>query len=144
MGAKLGGGGGGKYTIAQNSDINVTPFVDVMLVLLIIFMVSIPAATVSIKLDLPPAKAPPSSEKKKDPVFISIMSSEDIYIGDHKTSMATLDADVRAALQSPDPLNERLLVRGDKDITYADFVKVLNELQQHGYLKIGLINEDIE
>lgn len=59
MGAKLGGGGGSRYTIAQNSDINVTPFVDVMLVLLIIFMVSIPAATVSIKLDLPPAKAPP-------------------------------------------------------------------------------------
>ena len=54
MGAKLGGGGGGKFDLGQNSDINVTPFVDVMLVLLIIFMVSIPAATVSIKLDLPP------------------------------------------------------------------------------------------
>ena len=66
MGAKLGGGGGGKYTVQQNSDINVTPFVDVMLVLLIIFMVSIPPATVSIKLDLPPAKAPPSNIKQKD------------------------------------------------------------------------------
>ncbi len=144
MGAKLGGKGGGKYTVDQNADINVTPFVDVMLVLLIIFMVSIPAATVSIKLDLPPAKAPPSNEKKKDPVFISIMSSEDIYINSTKTSLATLDADVRAALQSPDPLNERILVRGDKDIQYNDFVKVLNELQQHGFLKVGLINEDIE
>ena len=56
MGAKLGGGGGGRFDLGQNSDINVTPFVDVMLVLLIIFMVAIPAATVSIKLDLPPAK----------------------------------------------------------------------------------------
>ncbi|ESQ73464.1 biopolymer transporter ExbD [Asticcacaulis sp. AC402] len=144
MGAKLGGGGGGKYKVEQNSDINVTPFVDVMLVLLIIFMVSIPVATVSIKLDLPPAKAPPTSEKKKDPVFISIMGPDDIYIADRKTSLETLDADVRAALQSDDPLNERILVRGYKDIEYKDFVKVLNELQQHGFLKIGLINEDIE
>ncbi|WP_040309250.1 ExbD/TolR family protein [Asticcacaulis biprosthecium] len=144
MGAKLGGGGGGKYKIEQNSDINVTPFVDVMLVLLIIFMVSIPVATVSIKLDLPPAKAPPTGEKKKDPVFISIMGPNDIYIAERKTSLETLDADVRAALQSDDPLNERILVRGWKDIEYRDFVQVLNELQQHGYLKIGLINEDIE
>ena len=59
MGAKIGGGGGGRFDLGQNSDINVTPFVDVMLVLLIIFMVAIPAATVSIKLDLPPAVPPP-------------------------------------------------------------------------------------
>jgi biopolymer transport protein ExbD len=148
MGAKLGGGGGSRYTIAQNSDINVTPFVDVMLVLLIIFMVSIPAATVSIKLDLPPAKAPPSAEKRPDPVFISIMGPDDIYIGPQKTSMDRLIGDVAAALRVSDPntplSEQRVLVRGDKDITYADFVKVINELQQNGYLKIGLINEDIE
>ncbi len=145
MGAKLGGGGGGKYTVQQNADINVTPFVDVMLVLLIIFMVSIPAATVSIKLDLPPAKAPPSNAPKpKDPVFISIMGKDDIYIGSTKTSLATLPGDVAAALHSNDPFNERILVRGDKDIKYDDFVKVINELQQNGYLKIGLINEDIQ
>ncbi|MGA9658692.1 MAG: biopolymer transporter ExbD [Asticcacaulis sp.] len=148
MGAKLGGGGGGKYTVAQNSDINVTPFVDVMLVLLIIFMVSIPAATVSIKLDLPPAQSPPTNEKKPDPVFISIMGPEDIYIGSKKTSMDGLIGDVAAALRVTDPgtplSEQRVLVRGDKDIKYADFVKVINELQQNGYLKIGLINEDLE
>jgi biopolymer transport protein ExbD len=148
MGAKLGGGGGSRYTIAQNSDINVTPFVDVMLVLLIIFMVSIPAATVSIKLDLPPAKAPPSAEKRPDPVFISIMGPDDIYIGPQKTSMDRLIGDVAAALRVSDPntplSDQRVLVRGDKDITYADFVKVINELQQNGYLKIALITEDIE
>src|SRR5258705_5971165 len=55
MGAKLGGQGGGRFDLGQNSDINVTPFLDVMLVLLIIFIVAIPAATESIKLDLPPA-----------------------------------------------------------------------------------------
>ena len=144
MGAKLGGGGGGKYTVEQNSDINVTPFVDVMLVLLIIFMVTIPKATVAIKLDLPPAKAPPTNEKKKDPVFISVMGPEDIYVGPKKVTLDTLASEVAGALQSPNPTEERILVRGYKDIEYGDFVKVLNTLQQNGYLKVGLINEDIE
>jgi biopolymer transport protein ExbD len=63
MAAKLSGGGGGRFDLGQNSDINVTPFVDVMLVLLIIFMVAIPAATVSVKLDLPPAIPPPPGSK---------------------------------------------------------------------------------
>ena len=72
MGAKLGGGGGGRFDLGQNSDINVTPFVDVMLVLLIIFMVAIPAATVSIKLDLPPAKEPPKNVPQKPPTYISL------------------------------------------------------------------------
>ena len=70
MGAKLGGGGGGRFDLGQNSDINVTPFVDVMLVLLIIFMVAIPPATASIKLDLPPAIPPPPGTKVKEPVLI--------------------------------------------------------------------------
>jgi biopolymer transport protein ExbD len=144
MGAKLGGGGGGKYKIEQNSEINVTPFVDVMLVLLIIFMVSIPVATVSIKLDLPPPVDNPNNTVKKEPVFVSIMGPNDIYVKGKKTTLETLDADVRAALQSDDPLNERVMVQGYKEIEYKDFVKVLNELQQHGYLKIGLISEDIE
>ena len=60
MAAQLSGPGGGKYSVKQNSEINVTPFVDVMLVLLIIFMVAAPLATVSVKVDLPPAVAPPS------------------------------------------------------------------------------------
>jgi len=148
MGAKLGGGGGGKYTVAQNSDINVTPFVDVMLVLLIIFMCSIPPATISIKLDMPPANSPPSNAPKHDPVFISIMGPDDIYIGSQKTSMETLIPDVGAALMRADPgtplPDQRVLLRGDKDIHYEDFVKVLNKLQQNGYVKVALITEDIE
>ena len=144
MAMKLGGKSS-RYTVAQNSDINVTPFVDVMLVLLIIFMVSIPAATVSIKLDLPPAEGPVI--KRPDPVFISVMGPGDIYIGAQKTDMAHLIADVANALRLSDPdtpLNEqRVLVRGDKDISYADFIQVINQLQQNGYVKIGLINEDI-
>ena len=143
MGAKLGGGGGSKYTVDQNAEINVTPFVDVMLVLLIIFMCSIPPATISIKLDLPPANSPAQPLKKK-PVFISVMGPDDIYIGETHTTIATLPNDLLAALQSPDPYNERVLIRGDKDIHYEDFVKVLNTLQQNGWLKIGLISEDVD
>ncbi|WP_140985672.1 biopolymer transporter ExbD [Asticcacaulis tiandongensis] len=144
MGAKLGGGGGGRYNVEQNSDINVTPFVDIMLVLLIIFMVSAPMATVSIKLDLPPAiPNPEQQEQPKDPVFISIQGTDDIYIGTNKTSLATLAADLTVALESPNPLDERVLVRGDADIEYNDFMAVLNVLQDNGFFKIGLINEDI-
>ena len=132
-----------RYTTQHDVRIDMTPLVGVMLVLLIIFMVSIPAATVSIKLDLPPANAP-STPLVKKPVFISIMGPDQIYIGDVKTDHTRLIADLQAALQSPNPFNERILVRGDKDIKYDDFVAVINQLQQNGFLKIGLINEDIE
>ncbi|MEF9944490.1 MAG: biopolymer transporter ExbD, partial [Burkholderiaceae bacterium] len=80
MGSKLSGpaGQGGK-TIEQNADINVTPFVDIMLVLLIIFMVAAPLATVSIKLDLPPATPPAPTDKPKEPVYITIQESGSIF-----------------------------------------------------------------
>jgi biopolymer transport protein ExbD len=143
MGAKLGGGGGGRYSVVQNSDINVTPFVDVMLVLLIIFMVSIPAATVSIHLDLPPAVDSPN-KPKKDPVFVSVMGQGDIFIGPKKTDIAHLAADLAVALASNDPHSEQVLIRAFKDIQYGDFMEVMNELQSQGYKKVGLVTEDIE
>jgi biopolymer transport protein ExbD len=144
MGAKLGGGGGSRYTVEQNSDINVTPFVDIMLVLLIIFMVSAPMATVSIKLDLPPASAPLNPlEEKKDPVFVSIQDKDTYYIGTKQVTIDILAAELAAALQSANPTDERVLVRAQPDVEYEEFMKVLNELQENGYFKIGLINEDI-
>jgi biopolymer transport protein ExbD len=63
MAAKLSGGGGDRYSLGQNSEINVTPFVDILLVLLIIFMVAVPMAVTSIKIDLPPASPPPSGRQ---------------------------------------------------------------------------------
>src|SRR5689334_7351363 len=92
MGAKLGGGGGNKFDLGQNSDMNVTPFVDVMLVLLIIFMVSIPAATVSIKLDLPPAIPPPPGTIVKEPILVNIQQGGALFIGDRATSLDGLPA----------------------------------------------------
>ena len=98
MAAKLSGGsGGGRFHVEANSEINVTPFVDVMLVLLIIFMVAAPLATVSVKLDLPPAEAPPSPSPPK-PVYISIQKNGHIFIGDFKTDVASLPDDLKKAV----------------------------------------------
>ena len=142
MGAKLGGGGGGKFDLGQNSDINVTPFVDVMLVLLIIFMVSIPAATVSIKLDLPPAIPPPPGTKVEEPTLINIQEAG-LYIGDQPTTLDTLPADLARKLNKPNPTEERVYIRADRTVRYGEFMSVMNTLQGNGYFQVALINEDI-
>ncbi|RZJ21721.1 MAG: biopolymer transporter ExbD [Brevundimonas sp.] len=144
MGAKLSGPGSKAGTIDQNADINVTPFVDIMLVLLIIFMVAAPMATVSIRLDLPPAVPPPPGAPKKDPVYISIQEGGDLYIADRATTIATLPQDVCAALAAPNCQEERVFVRAQAEVTYNQFMEVMNTLQGNGYYKVGLLNEDIE
>lgn len=144
MGAKLGGGGGGKFDLGQNSDINVTPFVDVMLVLLIIFMVSIPAATVSIKLDLPPAiPPPPGSPPPKEPTLVNIQEGGALYIGDIPTSLATLPGDLTRVLAVPNPTEERVYIRADRTVRYGDFMAVMNTLQGNGFYQVALINEEL-
>ena len=148
MGSKLAGpaGQGGK-TIAQNADINVTPFVDIMLVLLIIFMVAAPMATVSIKLDLPPATPPDPNAPQKDPVYITIQESGSIFIAEQQTTIETLEVDVCAALgpgETGDCRQERVFVRAQPEVKYNAFMEVMNKLQEKGFLKVGLLNEDIE
>ena len=147
MGSKLSGAGGqGGKTIEQNADINVTPFVDIMLVLLIIFMVAAPMATVSIRLDLPPAVPPPPDAPQKDPVYITVQETGSIFIADKQSSLEGLSADVCAALGGGDPAckQERVFVRADPEVTYNQFMEVMNELQAKGFFKVGLLNEDIE
>jgi len=146
MGAKLSGPGSKAGTIDQNADINVTPFVDIMLVLLIIFMVAAPMATVSIKLDLPPAQPPVNPTEQKDPVYITIQESGNIYIADKETSIDALPSDVCAALGGGDPAcrEERVFVRADAEVKYDQFMEVMNKLQGTGFFKVGLLNEDIE
>ncbi len=147
MGAKLGGGGGGRFDLGQNSDINVTPFVDVMLVLLIIFMVAIPAATVSIKLDLPPAIPPPPGTKVKEPILINVQQGGGVFIGETKTSLDTLPADLSRKLSADDPTlpptQQRVYIRADKQVRYGDFMSVMNTLQGNGFYLVALINEEI-
>jgi biopolymer transport protein ExbD len=147
MGAKLGGQGGGRFDLGQNSDINVTPFVDVMLVLLIIFMVAIPAATVSIKLDLPPAIPPPPGTKVKEPILINIQNGGAIYIGEQSTNLDRLTGDLSVALQRDDPTipptEQRVYIRADRTVRYGDFMQVMNTLQGNGFYQVALINEEL-
>ena len=147
MGGKVGGGGGSRFDLGQNSDMNVTPFVDVMLVLLIIFMVSIPAATVSIKLDLPPAIPPPPGTKVKEPILINIQRGRAIFIGEVPTSLDTLTRDLAVALTKDDPTlpptEQRVYIRADRDVIYGDFMAVMNDLQGNGFYQVALINEEL-
>ena len=144
MGAKLGGGGG-RFSLGQNADINVTPFVDVMLVLLIIFMVSIPAATVSIKLDLPPAIPPPPGSKPKEPTLINVQEGGALFIGEKPTSIATLVTDVTRELTLAEEMGPeaRVYIRADRGVRYGQFMEVMNTLQEGGFYQVALINEEL-
>jgi len=154
MAAKLGGGKKAKFDLGQNSDINVTPFVDVMLVLLIIFMVTAPLATVSIKLDLPPAKAPPPTAHDKPPTYISIDNYGNLSVsfatGPQSTEMHPvanlqgLAPVLAASLGVPNPTTQRVFIRADQHVHYRKFMDVLHQLQTDGYFKIGLISEEVQ
>jgi TonB system transport protein ExbD (group 1) len=143
MAAKLSGSGGDGTGIEQNADINVTPFVDVMLVLLIIFMVAAPLATVSVKLDLPPAVVIQKAPNPPKPVYISIQKGGSIYIGDAPTDLDTIGNDLRKQLNGRrDPTKERIFIRADKDTIYGDFMGVMNKLQDNGFYSVALVGLD--
>lgn len=141
MAAKLSGGGGGKYHVEANAEINVTPFVDIMLVLLIIFMVASAVATVSVEVKLPVAKAP-QQENPPKPAFISITTDGRVYIGDNESSYETLGADLTAHIGRRDPTNERIFIRGDEQTRYGDFMQTMNALQDAGFYSVALVGED--
>jgi len=141
MGAKLGGSGGDRYHVEQNASINVTPFVDVMLVLLIIFMVAAPLASVSVELKLPDAVAKPRPNPPK-PVYISIQKSGGIYIGDFPTDLATIGDDLRKQVGRRDPTKERIFIRADQEVRYGAFMEVMNALQDNGFYSVALIGQD--
>ena len=141
MGARLSGSGG-RYDLGQNAEINVTPFVDVMLVLLIIFMVAAPLATATLKVDLPTVDRshvrPPNQ-----PVFIDVGVGGKLYVQGRETNAAMLIGALAAEIGAPNP-QERVMIRGDRDIPYSDFIRVMNLLQRHGYVHIGLVGEELK
>jgi biopolymer transport protein ExbD len=142
MGAKLSGSGGGKYAVEANAEINVTPFVDVMLVLLIVFMVAAPLASVTVHVELPPAVAKPSTNPPK-PIYISIQPNGAIFIQDFHTDVANLGDDLRKQLGTKrNPTKERIFIRADKDVVYGDFMGVMNMLQDNGFYSVALVGED--
>ena len=149
MAAKLAGGGKGRYELGQNADINVTPFVDVMLVLLIIFMVAAPLATTAIKIDLPPAQAPKNPQDQKKPTFLSITKGGVTYVIAQDSTQRVPGLDQLISILAPKltgdgPVQERtVLIRADRDVRYKEFMAVVNQLYRDGYYKVGLISEDL-
>jgi biopolymer transport protein ExbD len=135
MGARLGGAAG-RFGVRHNSEIKVTPFVDVMLVQLIIFMVAMPVATVSHNLDLPTVESSPSSAP---PVVLSVQKDGSLYIGERPTSLAALSADLAKA--AGDPATARVYLRAEGGAKYGQFMGVMNALHQRGYHQVSLVNE---
>jgi biopolymer transport protein ExbD len=142
MPAKLAAAGGGRYDLGQNSEINVTPFVDVMLVLLIIFMVAAPLATVNVKLDLPKTTFAPKVDPPK-PIYISLQRSKRLWIGDFPTSLETLAADLKTQIDKRNPSDERIFIRSDAEVPYQDFMKLMNALQDAGFYSVALVGDEV-
>ena len=118
------------------SDINVTPMVDVMLVLLIVFMVAAPLLTVGVPIDLPQTKAKELNTEAK-PITVSVTPAGDIFIGDQPVQLVGLVDAINAQPQAaPD---QRIYVRGDQTANYGAVMKVMGVLSASGFSKIGLI-----
>ncbi|HTV38380.1 MAG TPA: TonB system transport protein ExbD [Xanthobacteraceae bacterium] len=122
--------------LGEVHDINVTPFIDVMLVLLIIFMVAAPLATVDVPVDLPSSNAQPQQQPKK-PVYLTIKADHTLAIGDDPVAAAALPAALDAATGSNK--EQRIFLRADRGVAYGDVMLVLNALRSAGYLKVALV-----
>jgi biopolymer transport protein ExbD len=143
MAAKLSGGGGGKYQVEQNSDINVTPFVDIMLVLLIIFMVAAPLAAPSVEVKLPRAVAP-LAPNPPVPIYISIQSNGQAYLGDFPVELNEIGPELTGQIGRRNPADERIFIRADRNTRYGDFMQVMNSLQDNGFYSVALVGEDTD
>jgi biopolymer transport protein TolR len=135
------GGGGGRRGRRRGSkrpmsDINVTPMVDVMLVLLIVFMVAAPLLTVGVPIDLPQTKAKELNTESK-PITVSVTPAGEIYLGDKPTDINSLIDQITA--QAANGKDERIYVRGDQTANYGAVMKVMGVLSAGGFSKIGLI-----
>ena len=126
------------WNVRQNADINVTPFVDVMLVLLIIFMVALPVSTVSVKVDLPQAQASPTPAQT--PVIVTLTLAGRVYVGESPVDLAALPS-VVAAGAGPNPTQQRIYMRADEGVSYGALMRVMNRLRASGFGKVGLVGE---
>lgn len=122
--------------LSENHEINVTPFIDVMLVLLIIFMVAAPLSTVDIPVDLPVARANPAKRPDK-PVYVTVAADLSLNIGNERISAEALQPALDRATSSD--REQRIFLRADKTVAYGELMRVMNFLRQAGYLKVALV-----
>ncbi len=133
MASKISEGGG---DLEENSEINVTPFIDVMLVLLIIFMVAAPLATVDMKVDLPQSAAAPVKREDK-PVFVTLKADLSLALGNNEIDRDGFVAELNGMTEGN--TETRILLRADKAVDYGELMTVMNLIQRAGYTKIGLV-----
>jgi biopolymer transport protein ExbD len=120
----------------ESYEINVTPFIDVMLVLLIIFMVAAPLSTVNVAVDLPVLTAKPQPREDK-PLFLTVKSDLSLTLGNDPVPAPSLSQALDLATSSDH--NKRLFLRADKTVPYGELMRVMNLLRAAGYLKVALV-----
>ncbi|MGN6311626.1 MAG: protein TolR [Xanthobacteraceae bacterium] len=135
-----GGGRGRRRRAAPMADINVTPMVDVMLVLLIIFMVSAPLLTVGVPLDLPQTQAK-SLDQDKNPLTLSVNLKGQVFLNDTEIAVDELVPKLKAITEARAGLDERIFVRGDKKVDYGTVMKVMGRLSSAGFRRVALVTE---
>jgi biopolymer transport protein ExbD len=153
MGAKVSSGGGDSKKLELSSEPNVIPFVDIMLVLLIIFMVAAPIATVDIGVSLPGSKVIPSKRPNK-PTFVTIQDQGGgavrYYVGNTevdqyeigKATLPEVQKNDRTLTTFEDVIQERIYIRADGVTRYRNVVFAMNRLQDEGFFKVSLVGED--
>jgi biopolymer transport protein ExbD len=122
--------------LVENHEINVTPFIDVILVLLIIFMVAAPLATVDVNVDLPASSAQPA-ERPEEPLYVTVKQDLSLNIGNDPVTRDSFAASLDRMTQGDH--NTRIYLRADKAVDYGHFMDVMNLLRDSGYLKIALV-----
>jgi biopolymer transport protein ExbD len=122
--------------LVETHEINVTPFIDVMLVLLIIFMVAAPLSTVDVHVDLPVSTAKPQPKPDK-PVYLTIKQDRTLSIGNDAVLRTQFVARLGEALQFDK--NKRIFLRADQNVPYGELMNVLNVMRDAGYLKVALV-----
>ena len=120
----------------ESHEINVTPFIDVMLVLLIIFMVAAPLSTVDVPVDLPVSQAQPAKKPDK-PLYVTLKSDLSLAVGNDEVLWANLTSALDAETSSD--RTKRIFVRGDKAVPYGEVMRLMDALRTAGYLKVALV-----
>jgi biopolymer transport protein TolR len=123
------------------AEINVTPMVDVMLVLLIIFMVSAPLLTVGVPIDLPQTQASSLDQADKEPLAVSVNTKGQVFLQDSEVSVEELVSKLQAITAARGGADERIYVRGDKNVDYGTMMKIMGRLSGAGFKRVALVTE---